>query len=79
MGDRIDPANRGQLIAWLEQNIIDAAGVAAVIGLAHRNNVYTYRRQYTNFPAPILTHGRCHMWYRPDIEAWKAGPRERKR
>ena len=51
-------------------DLIDAGGVAELIGLTHRNNVYSYRRKYPDFPAPVITHGRCYMWHRGDIRRW---------
>ena len=57
-------------------DLIDAKGVAKILGLSHRNGVYTYRSRHPDFPAPVLEHGRCYMWYRPDIARWM---RKRKR
>jgi predicted DNA-binding transcriptional regulator AlpA len=51
-------------------DIIDAAGVAKVIGLSHRNGVYTYRNRHPDFPEPVLEFNRNFLWLRPDIEAW---------
>jgi predicted DNA-binding transcriptional regulator AlpA len=51
-------------------DLIDAKVVAEMIGLSHRNGVYTYRTRHPDFPAPIVTHGRCYMWHRPDIRRW---------
>lgn len=53
-------------------DIIDAQGVADLIGLTHRNGVYTYRTRYPDFPAPVLQHGRCLLWLRQDIIRWSA-------
>lgn len=56
-------------------DITDAAGAAEIIGLRHRENVATYRGRYPDFPTPVLNlgAGRCLLWLRSDIEAWKAG------
>jgi predicted DNA-binding transcriptional regulator AlpA len=51
-------------------DLLDARGVADEIGLTHRNNVYKYRRDYPDFPQPLVTHGRCYLWHRPDIQRW---------
>jgi len=51
-------------------DLIDAKVVAELIGLSHRNGVYTYRTRHQDFPAPIVTHGRCYMWHRGDIRRW---------
>jgi len=50
--------------------LINAAEVASVLGLAHREAIATYRRRYPDFPQPVISKGTCVMWYQPDIEAW---------
>ena len=50
--------------------LIDSPEVAAILGLRHHNAVSTYRKRYTDFPAPVVTKGRCLLWLRRDIEAW---------
>jgi predicted DNA-binding transcriptional regulator AlpA len=54
-------------------DLIDAAGVALELGLSQRNSVYVYRRRHPDFPAPVITHGRCYMWHRGDIRRWIKG------
>jgi predicted DNA-binding transcriptional regulator AlpA len=53
-------------------DLIDAAGVAAILGLSHRNSVRVYRRRYDNFPEPVvdLGAGRCLLWLRSEVESW---------
>ena len=51
-------------------DIINAGEVADIIGLSHRNGVYQYRHRHPDFPAPLITHGRCYMWHRGDIKRW---------
>jgi predicted DNA-binding transcriptional regulator AlpA len=55
-------------------DLIDAGEVAAALGLARRQAVSTYRTRYDDFPAPIIekNSGKCVLWRRQDIEAWKA-------
>jgi predicted DNA-binding transcriptional regulator AlpA len=53
-------------------DLLDATEVAAVLGLAHRQAVSTYRGRYDDFPAPVVTKSRCLLWLRADIEAWAA-------
>lgn len=55
-------------------DITDTAGAAEILGLAHRNSVGQYRRQYADFPQPVknLGNGRCLLWLRSEIEAWRA-------
>ena len=52
--------------------LIDAQGVADLLGLAQRNTVSLYQRRYPEMPRPVvdLGQGRCKMWLRPEIEAW---------
>lgn len=61
MAKPVDPAN-----------LIDAHGVAEVLGLNRRSSVSVYRRRYEDFPEPIVDMGagRCLLWLRPDVEAW---------
>jgi len=53
-------------------DLIDAAGVAHMLGLKHRNSVATYAHRYTDFPRPVVDtgSGRCRLWTRPEIESW---------
>jgi predicted DNA-binding transcriptional regulator AlpA len=51
-------------------DLLDAQAVADMIGLTHRNGVYTYRHRHADFPQPVITHGRCYMWHRSDIQRW---------
>ncbi|MGI8776922.1 MAG: helix-turn-helix transcriptional regulator [Acidimicrobiales bacterium] len=55
--------------------LVDAHGVADILGLSHRSSVSTYRRRHADFPAPVvdLGAGRCLLWLRPEVEAWAAG------
>jgi predicted DNA-binding transcriptional regulator AlpA len=52
------------------EDLLNATEVAALLGLAHREAVATYRRRYDTFPEPIIKKGTCVLWHRPDIEAW---------
>jgi len=53
-------------------DLIDATGVAGLLGLARRSAVTVYRSRYPDFPQPVRTSegGRCLLWLRPDVEAW---------
>jgi predicted DNA-binding transcriptional regulator AlpA len=53
-------------------DLIDAHGVAAVLGLSHRNSVSLYQRRYQDMPRPVveLSGGRTKIWLRSDIERW---------
>ncbi|MEM8619083.1 MAG: hypothetical protein AAGF73_05135 [Actinomycetota bacterium] len=54
--------------------LIDARGLADLIGLSHPNSVSLYQRRYPDMPRPIidLGRGRPRLWRRPDIESWLA-------
>ena len=60
------------------EELIDAQGVADMLGLAQRNTVSLYQRRYPDMPRPLvdLGQGRCKMWLRPEIVSWRDG-RER--
>ena len=53
-------------------DLIDAQGVADLLGLAQRNTVSLYQKRYAGMPRPVvdLGRGRCKVWLRPEIEAW---------
>jgi len=53
-------------------DLIDARGVADLLGLSHPNSVSTYQRRYPEMPRPVvdLGEGRCKLWLRSEIEVW---------
>lgn len=53
-------------------SLVDAAEVAQILGLGHRNSVATYARRYADFPEPVVVRaaGRTRLWERADILAW---------
>ncbi|HEY2657720.1 MAG TPA: hypothetical protein VGI55_18190 [Solirubrobacteraceae bacterium] len=55
-------------------DLLDAQGVADVLGLSHRNTVFQYQRKYEDMPRPTidLGEGRVKLWLRPQIERWAA-------
>lgn len=54
------------------EDLIDAHGVAALLGLSHRNSVSLYQRRYEDMPRPVveLSGGRTKIWLRSEIECW---------
>ena len=52
--------------------LIDAQGVADMLGLAKRNTVSLYQRRYPEMPRPVvdLGRGRCKMWLKGEIASW---------
>jgi len=53
-------------------NLINAREVAAVLGLAQREAIATYRRRYPDFPEPVLQKGTCVLWLLQDVQEWAA-------
>lgn len=53
--------------------LIDAAQIADLLGLAHRNSVSTYRSRYEDFPRGqrAVGGGRRLLWPRGEILAWQ--------
>ena len=54
------------------EELIDAQGVADLLGLAQRNTVSLYQRRYPDMPRPVvdLGRGRCKMWLRSEVAKW---------
>ncbi len=54
------------------EDLIDARGVAAALGLAHPNTVSQYQQRYSDMPRPAVDLGdrRVKLWLRSDIKAW---------
>jgi glutathione-regulated potassium-efflux system ancillary protein KefG len=55
-------------------DLIDAAGVAHVLGLANRTSVSVYQRRYPSMPPPVvdLGRGRTKLWSRAAVTSWTA-------
>jgi hypothetical protein len=55
-------------------DLLDANGVAELLGLAHRNTVSVYQHRYSDMPRPVLDFGntRVKLWLRPELERWAA-------
>lgn len=51
-------------------DLIDADGVREALGLENVGTVYTYRRRYDDFPAPVIDRGRGSLWSRRDVKRW---------
>jgi glutathione-regulated potassium-efflux system ancillary protein KefG len=65
--------------------LIDAHGVAELLGLSQPNTVSVYQHRYADMPRPALDlgKGRIKLWLRPEIERWataqaSAGRRRRR-
>jgi hypothetical protein len=60
MAEKVDP-----------DDLLDAAMVAAELGLASAAVVSVYRSRYKDFPKPLIERGRCRLWLRADVVAWR--------
>jgi predicted DNA-binding transcriptional regulator AlpA len=62
-------------------DLLDARGVAELLGLAHYNTVSVYQHRYADMPRPVLDLGkdRIKLWLRPEIERWAAARSARRR
>ena len=58
--------------------LIDAQGVADMLGLAQRNTVSLYQKRYPDMPRPVvdLGRGRCKMWVLEEVLEWKGSRRD---
>lgn len=56
------------------EDLIDAQGVADLLGLSHRNTVSSYQKRYPDMPRPVvdLGRGRPRLWLRGEILKWIA-------
>ncbi len=54
-------------------DVIDAQGVAELLGLAQRNTVSSYQKRYPGMPRPVidLGQGRCKLWLRAEMQRWR--------
>lgn len=54
------------------EDLVDAQGIADLLGLSHRNSVSTYQRRYPDMPRPVvdLGPGRPRLWKRSDVARW---------
>ena len=52
------------------ESLLSAQQVAEIIGLSNRNGVSVYQRRYPDFPAPVVSQGRCRLWVIDEIKAW---------
>ena len=61
------------------EDLVDAHGVAEILGLSHPNSVSTYLRRYDDMPKPVLDlgPGRPRLWLKPEIDEW-ASKRQRR-
>lgn len=55
-------------------DLIDAAGVADILGLSRATAVTVYLARYPDLPRPCFTlgEGRVRLWLRSEVQAWQA-------
>ena len=51
-------------------DLVGAAEIADRLGLSHPQTVHTLRRRHDDFPEPVATLKRAHVWAWPDVAAW---------
>ncbi|HEY9556849.1 MAG TPA: hypothetical protein VIR58_08940 [Acidimicrobiales bacterium] len=51
-------------------DLVGATEIAERLGLSHSQTVHTLRRRYPDFPQPVATLQRAHVWAWPDVEEW---------
>lgn len=54
-------------------DLVSAAEVAEILGLAQHNSVTTYLHRYDDFPRPAIekSGGRIRLWLRQEILEWR--------
>ena len=55
------------------EDLIDAAGIAARLGLAQPQTVHLWRRRYEDFPEPVAELTRVLVWDWSEVETWARG------
>jgi len=50
--------------------LVGAAEIAQRFGLAHTQAVHTWRRRYSDFPAPVAVLKQAMVWDWSEVEAW---------
>lgn len=53
-------------------DLVGAAEIAERLGLSHVQTVHTLRRRHRDFPEPVVSLKRAHVWSWTDVEAWAA-------
>ena len=55
-------------------DLVDATGVAELLGLRNRTSVSVYQQRYPDMPRPVLDFGvgRPRLWSRRELQAWRA-------
>ncbi len=51
-------------------DLVGAAEIAERLGLAHTQSLHTMRHRHPEFPAPVVSLKRAHVWSWADVETW---------
>ena len=51
-------------------DLVGATEIAERLGLSHSQSLHTMRHRHPDFPEPVATLQRAHVWAWSDIEAW---------
>lgn len=51
-------------------DLVGATEIAERLGLSHSQTVHTLRRRYPDFPHPVASLQRAHVWDWNDVQAW---------
>lgn len=51
-------------------DLVGAAEIAERLHLSHAQTVHTLRRRHPDFPDPVASLKRAHVWLWPDVAAW---------
>ena len=59
MGRKVDVAD-----------LVGAFEIAERFGLSHPQSVHTLRHRHADFPEPVASLKRAHVWSWPDVQRW---------
>lgn len=51
-------------------DLVGASEIADRLGLSHPQNVHKLRSRHADFPEPVATLKRAHVWAWADVAAW---------
>ena len=51
-------------------DLVGAVEIAQRCGVARPQVVHDWRRRHPDFPEPLATISRVHLWHWPDVEKW---------
>lgn len=51
-------------------DLVGATEIAERLGLSHSQSVHTLRRRHPDFPQPVASLQRAHVWDWNDVKCW---------